>query len=185
MARKTSALAVIDNLPESRQAEIFEWCNTPIQRDADGKPVAGTGGYSLTQQQLADDGIHVSLTALSRWYSRYALSQDMEAAEDVVELVKQIKPGDAKLARECGEVMFQRLAMKRQDAKMFAVGASAEDSRRALVLKESALEHDREKFKAAIRTKLETGLDALFGEIKGNAKAEALFAQLREVVAAA
>lgn len=54
-----------------------------------------------------------------------------------------------------------------------------------LILKADAQDAAREKLKAASKTKIEDGLEALFGEIKGNKKAEALFKQLQEVVAKA
>jgi hypothetical protein len=54
-----------------------------------------------------------------------------------------------------------------------------------LILKADAQDAAREKLKAASKTKIEDGLEALFAEIKGNKKAEAIFKQLQEVVAKA
>lgn len=54
-----------------------------------------------------------------------------------------------------------------------------------LILKADAQDAAREKFKAATKSKIEEGLEALFAEIKGNRKAEALFTQLQEVVSKA
>jgi hypothetical protein len=48
-----------------------------------------------------------------------------------------------------------------------------------------ATQKERDKLKAATKTDIEKGLEALFAEIKGNKKAEAIFAQLQEVVKAA
>lgn len=44
---------------------------------------------------------------------------------------------------------------------------------------------EREKAQQAAKSKIEAGLEALFEEIKGNRKAEALFAQLKQEVKAA
>jgi hypothetical protein len=44
---------------------------------------------------------------------------------------------------------------------------------------------DREKLNAATKGKIEAGLDALGEEIKGNPRAEKLFAELKEVVSKA
>lgn len=52
-----------------------------------------------------------------------------------------------------------------------------------LVLKRDAQEQSRDKIVAAKQTKIESGLEAMFAEIKGNAKAEAAFKQLQEVLA--
>jgi hypothetical protein len=48
-----------------------------------------------------------------------------------------------------------------------------------------ATQKERDKLKAATKTDIEKGLEALLAEIKGNKKAEAIFAQLQEVVKAA
>lgn len=47
---------------------------------------------------------------------------------------------------------------------------------------EQALKFDREKFAAAMRTKIEAGIEAIHAEIKGDAEAEALVARLKERV---
>lgn len=51
-----------------------------------------------------------------------------------------------------------------------------------LVLKADAQDQAREKLKAASKSKIEEGLDALFAEIQGNRKAEEIFKALQEVV---
>ena len=54
-----------------------------------------------------------------------------------------------------------------------------------LILKNRQLEFAREKLTVSIKSKIEAGLDALFEEIKGNPRAEKLFAELKEVVSKA
>jgi hypothetical protein len=51
-----------------------------------------------------------------------------------------------------------------------------------LILKADSQDQSREKIKAASKTEIEKGLDALLAEIQGNPKAVALFQQLQEVV---
>lgn len=48
--------------------------------------------------------------------------------------------------------------------------------------KRAAREFDEKKFQESIKSKQEAGLDAIYEEIKGNAKAEALFAKMTEVI---
>ena len=51
-----------------------------------------------------------------------------------------------------------------------------------LILKADSQDQSREKIRAASKTEIEKGLDALLAEIQGNPKAVALFQQLQEVV---
>ncbi len=51
-----------------------------------------------------------------------------------------------------------------------------------LILKADAQDQNREKLAKTAKSDIEKGLDALFEEIKGNKKAEVIFAQLQEVV---
>lgn len=52
-------------------------------------------------------------------------------------------------------------------------------------MRKERFQFEREKFSQSSKGQIEKGLDALFEEIKGNKKAEALFVQLREAVAKA
>jgi hypothetical protein len=54
-----------------------------------------------------------------------------------------------------------------------------------MLLKKDAQEFDREKFAAAMKTKIELGLDALASTIKGNKEAERLYREFRKVVSEA
>jgi hypothetical protein len=51
-----------------------------------------------------------------------------------------------------------------------------------LMLKKEAQEQSRDKINAARQSKIDSGLDAMFSEIKGNAKAEAAFKLLQEAI---
>ena len=75
-----------------------------------------------------------------------------------------------------GQIVFTAEAVEDGDAKAFV-------ALRRLTIAEKARELDRAKLDATLKTKLELGLDALFEEIKGNAKAEELFNELRATVA--
>jgi hypothetical protein len=76
------------------------------------------------------------------------------------------------------QVSFEMMSGQRTDPK------TAEKFIK-LILKADKQDQDREKLKAASKSKIEEGLEALFAEIKGNKKAEAIFAQLKQEVKAA
>lgn len=180
--RKIRSDAYLANLPEERQEQIAQWCEKPADRDEEtNKAIPRTGGIYHAREQLAADGIKVSEKSLSEWYSDWRdarrLSNASRKAQNFEEWLKDRNPTlTAEQVRAGGQIMFMSEAIEQQDAKTFFLISR-------LQLAQQQLEHEREKFKAAIRTKLEAGLDALWEEIRGNAKAEALFAQLREVVA--
>lgn len=73
------------NLPEERQAQIWEWCKKPMDRDADGQPIPGSGGQTNARAQLLADGFSVSLAALSSACSFWAMQADFAAANNKTE----------------------------------------------------------------------------------------------------
>lgn len=127
MSGKIRSDALLKNLPPERQEQIIEWCNTV-------KTEACPGGYQHAQEQLAADGVKVSLRALSDFWSWWNLRQDMQAAAGVEEAMLEANPTAVREAREAGELMFLKLSMVRQDPKAFAVATRAADRRGALEL---------------------------------------------------
>jgi hypothetical protein len=139
---KPKSNAVLKNLPEDRQEQIFEWCEKPNDQDALGNVIPRTGGLAFARKQLAEDGLKVSLDSLSefrRWYGarlRYRLA--LAASEQQQELMAQFRPGDAKLAREYGEYVLLQVANDSQDVDIFTAVTMAQDSRRRLTLDEAS-----------------------------------------------
>lgn len=131
MSRKIRSDAVLLNLPEERQEQIWEWCRKPSEKDGDGNTIPGTGGFAHARAQLAADGLKVSLRSLSSFFSVYRLKLDMETVENIREAV-ETQTGDARLARTTAETVFMNIAIARQDPKTFAVAAKAQDSRESL-----------------------------------------------------
>jgi len=203
--KKVRADAVLKNLCPAAQEQIAQWSNQPAERDAEGQPIKGTGGVVFATQQLAEiarqfslPALRVSSATLYEFLDWWRLEQDLEISFAREEQV-MAKTGDKKKAREAGETLLMRLGLAKQDGELIEIAARVSDSRRGLDQKDEIvslkrqqvgqkgeqLKLEREKFKASIRTKLEAGLDALFEEIKGNTRAETIFAQLREAVAKA
>ena len=135
--KKVRSDALLKNLPAERQEQIIEWCDKPNDRE-DGEPRPGTGGFPFAREQLAADGVRVSLRALSDFWSWWHLQRDMDAVFDIQEMVAT-RTGDPALARSTAETVFLNLSVAKQDAKVFAAATKAADSRRALDM-------DREKF---------------------------------------
>lgn len=146
MKRKVRSDAVLLNLPEERQEQIIEWCDTP-------KSESCAGGYEFAREQLAADGLKVSVRALSDFYSDWHLRRDLQTASNVEAAVRSANPGEAKLAREAGEAMLLKLSLARQDAKLFTAAACSIDSRERLDLDERSAKTKAEIAKAKIRQK--------------------------------
>lgn len=128
--KKPRADAPLKNLPADRQEQVIEWCGTPKSADC-------TGGYTFAREQLAADGVRVSLRALSEFWSWWHLEKDLALSQEVESQVRAAT-GNAKAAREAGEEMLLKLSLARQDPKLFTAAAMSIDQRRNLDLMEES-----------------------------------------------
>lgn len=133
MARKIRSDAVLLNLPDTRQEQIIEWCDTP-------KTETTPGGFAHAREQLAADGLNVSLRALSDFYSSWHLQQDLQLSALVEKQVAMANPGKVKMAREAGEAMLLQLSLAKKDPELFTAAAMSMDQRRNLDLQEKSAE---------------------------------------------
>lgn len=180
--------AKLKDLPEPQRALIAGW----VKED---------GWQSCLQRLSAELGISAGRTALYEalafWESEAEFNGYEATARAMASLEAQ-KAGGMSLEKmeEATDRYFVMIAAQKKDADLYkelrflriadqSAKTRARQKDAEMEQRRASLNLEVEKFKATIRTKLETGLDALFSEIKGNAKAEALFAQLREVVARA
>lgn len=132
--------AVLLNLPEERQEQVWTWCNTP-------KKDGCAGGLEHAQEQLAADGVKVSLSQLSRFCSWYRLRAEFRAADsaakDVEEFLKAEAPGMSpeKIAA-AGQLVFTMQATRENDAEKFV---SLESLRLAKTTAQTRAAFEREK----------------------------------------
>lgn len=121
---KPRADSWLKTLAEERQAQVIEWCNKPADRDEAGKPIPKSGGYEHARQQIAADGISVSVRALSDFYSWYHLHETFARADqktaDFLELMQGKFP-DLKPAQiqEFGQAFFTMEATASGNAEEF------------------------------------------------------------------
>jgi hypothetical protein len=134
---KVRSDSLLKNLPEERQEQIMEWCNTPSRRDEDGNVLAGTGGLAFARAQLAADGVKVSLKVLSEFFSWRQLKENLEISFDREEQVLE-QTGDPKKAREACEHLLYRLSLATQDPALILAAAKVSDARRNLDLQEES-----------------------------------------------
>lgn len=120
--KKTRSDALLQNLSEERQEQIIGWCNTPKKVDEDGT-VIHPGGYQFAQEQLAADGIKVSPSSLSAFYSWWNLKhrylQADATARQQEELMLKFRPGDAETAAAFGKFVFMQQAIAQGDPETF------------------------------------------------------------------
>jgi hypothetical protein len=107
----------LKNLPEERQEQIVEWCNTLKTADC-------AGGYKFAKEQLAADGIKASEGALSEFYSWWHLRRDFQRNDsltrDFEELLKKEFPAAAPgKIQEFGQTFFTMQAAAKRDSKEF------------------------------------------------------------------
>ncbi|MEI6492061.1 MAG: hypothetical protein WCO94_05895 [Verrucomicrobiota bacterium] len=107
----------LKTLPEERQEQIIAWAKTP-------KSETCVGGLAYALEQLAADGIKVSISTLSEfvsWWSLRAryLSADARAKQ-VEELLKSKDPSmTPERIRELGQALFTMEALDSGDAETF------------------------------------------------------------------
>lgn len=121
---KPKSNALLKNLPEERQEQIYGWCNKANDVDAEGDPIAGTGGLAFAQAQLAEDGIKVSLTTLSEFARWYALRLTFQRAETQAQEVERMLRSEFPQATPekialAGQLVFTMQASNAGDAKTF------------------------------------------------------------------
>ena len=169
MDKKPRSDSKLDRLAESRVMEL-----------RDGL-LSGWSHDECKNWLALECGVTCSASALTGFYKRHCLpiireSRQLAAvkAEAIVADAGRTDWNNATLEL-VKQVSFEMMNGQKVEAKV------AEKFIK-LILKADAQDAAREKFKAATKTKIEEGLDALFAEIKGNKKAETLFKQLQEVV---
>lgn len=130
-------------------------------------------------KHCASWGIKTSDGAVSRFRQAYGFTRKLELAVEAAEIAEKSAPVDWSDAskRMLGKKMFTLVASNDASPKEILAAKNLE-------IKEQALDHEREKFRAALRSKLETGLDALREEIKNNPTALAIFEQLKTTLQA-
>ena len=128
--RKPRADAKLKNLSEERQDQIWEYART----------------HTLAQirEWLAEDGLAVSIAALSGFLSWYGSRLQRIKNENAVEAaLEDLKKDNPELSEEqlfkTGNFFFGRLAIEQQDAKTWK---RTQD----LVLKREQLDLDRSRF---------------------------------------
>jgi hypothetical protein len=115
--KKVRADSVLGNLSEERRERIEEWAATP-------KSETCVGGLQFALEQLAADGIKVSISTLSEFlkYRRFSrrFSFASSRADQVAELLKQRNPNmSPEAVRELAQTVFTLEALDSGDADTF------------------------------------------------------------------
>lgn len=179
--------AVLKNLPREALNELWE-LKYPADEETRAMTLLAICAYLPVRFKVS-----LGKTALGDFYQWLGLQRRMWARESMVDQVKELLAKDASLSVEQVKAAGQRLFMAdgilEKDVRTFAMAADlegadyrAKQKDAELALRRESNEIAREKLTAATRSKIEAGLDALYGEIKGNVNAERIFAQLQEVV---
>jgi len=171
--KKPRADSKLKNLPDLIQ-EGFWLLLHPSDAETPAYTLEDLGGEVFDKH-----GISVAVSTLSEWRAWYSLKRRMEAAAERadqarLELAKDpnITPADIE---RVAQTVFTAESLQAGDVESYVRLAKLNLARTKQAL-------DRDKLSAASKTQIEKGLDALFEEIKGNKKAEAIFSQLQEVV---
>jgi len=107
----------LKTLPEERQEQIIAWAKTPKSEDC-------VGGLAYALEQLAADGLKVSISTLSEFVSWYQLQQRFAAAssraQQIEELLRKKRPDmQPEQIREMGQALFTLEAVDAGDTEAF------------------------------------------------------------------
>jgi hypothetical protein len=173
--KETRADAKLQNLPPEELEVLWRFRNPE------------KGGKKLTLEAIAVEvplryGFTVSLSTLSGFYKWLRLRRRIEDAAAVADQFKMELAKDPAITEEdldgLAAKIFKTEMLTEKNASGYLAIANFQ-------MRKERFQFEREKFTETTKGQIEKGLDALFEEIKGNKKAEALFAQLREVVSKA
>jgi hypothetical protein len=173
MDKKPRSDSKLDNLtPESRVCELRDLL------------LSGASQRECKGCLLETCGVTTTGDALTRFWKKHCQPIRNEErklaavkAEGIIEEAGRTdwNAGTLELVKQVSFEMMSGQATEPKVAEKFI----------KLVLKADAQEQCREKIKAASKSEIEKGLDALLAEIQGKPKALALFTQLKEVVSKA
>jgi hypothetical protein len=180
--------AVLKNLPEEVLDELWD-----LKHPADPREQEPLGLVSICALLPERYGVKLGKSALSEFFQWLEAWRDQRARARHADRIKEEIAKDHTLTPEqikkAGQRIFMMEGLLQKDAKVFAaaVEIGQNDTRLAqneemIRIRKEAGKREETKLSLATKGKLEAGLDALFAEIKGNAKAEAAFKQLQEVV---
>lgn len=179
--------AKLKNMPREALEELWALRHPP---DAETKALT----LAAIAVMLPDAyGVSIGKSALAEFYQWLEVERRMWARERLIDQIKEVIAKDESLSpeqvRKAGQRLFMADGILERDVSKFATAAGLEgDDYRAgqkdreLAAREEANRIARERLHAATRSKIDAGLDALFEEIKGNARAVGLFQEIKSLV---
>jgi len=186
--RKPRTDSELDYLPDEQREQLMDW-------------ILGRVPYRQIVALLKDNyKVSTSLSAVSRYWRKWGAEHWKARRRNAIEMAAAVAD-EARAAPG----QFSEAAASAIEERVFAIamdpngdGKDLKDLATILIKgrdqqirqrdQEIALERlalDREKYREAIKSAQDRGLDALFVEIEGNPEAEALFHRLKAAVMSA
>jgi len=178
--RKPRSDSKLENLPEEQHDQLVSWL---------------MGGLSYKKALLllekAPFYIETSDRALSEFYDKYCsqalLERRQRAARLAMGVRKEMEARPADFDAATIELLsrwaFEMASANTLDPKSVKSIMTLLLKRRDQDAKAKTLEFEKEKFRASLMSKIETAMEALFAEIKDNAKALEAFNAMKAALA--
>lgn len=171
--RKPRGDSKLDALPPEQQERLAEWLTIENLT------------YAQAQARVQEEfGVSTSRSALHAFFTRVAAPWKYARARGAAEDFAGLMEGrfDEATVKRAKQLAFDALSSPQPDLKsarslLKIVGDSAK-----LQLQARELELSIEKFREAVKSDVERGLDALHAEVKANPEALELFQRFRAVV---
>jgi len=127
--------------------------------------------------------VKCSRTAVHDFFKRYAFGWRLERAAAGAALLHDTQTFDAELNIVNRKKLFALMMEEDTDPKFHIMIRALELDQKKLEQKAEVLEHNKEKFRESLRSKLEAGMNALFDQIKDNPQALEAFETMKAAIA--
>lgn len=174
--RKPRADAKLRNLPSDQRTALTDWL------------VDEGMSYKDAKRRLKDEfGLSTSIGAIGDFWQKECFSlrfsKARSQADELVELMRESDSNfDEVTLHAIGQRAFDLSVSKEANVQDLAALAKIMGDSARLQLQQRKLELDLDKWRAAAKTEIEKGLDALYDEIKGNPEAMELFGKMKAIV---
>lgn len=165
------------NLPDAKQLAIYK-----IVR-------SGVSFIDAVVLIRKEHGLSVSVGALHNFYKkaserfqRERIIRAVADADAIKKAAKEIGSLDKAIIAEMSQKAFELMVTDHPDTGAVSALIGCILDLKKQDMSERAFKLDLEKFREAMKSSVEKGLDALFDEIKGSRSAETLFKKLKATV---
>jgi len=128
-------------------------------------------------------GIKTSRTAVHDFFKRYYYGWRVELGAFIAQRMQNMPSYEKELRHVTVQKIFGEITDADCSMKDLLMVRALQLEEQKIAQRAEVLEHNKEKFRESLRSKLEAGMNALFDQIKDNPQALAAFETMKAVIA--